>query len=46
LLRRLNVRVSAENLTNPSYEFSQGGHVQRTFKLGRTFAVNFGFYAF
>jgi TonB-dependent receptor len=45
-VRRLNIRFSAENLTDPSYEFTQGGQVQRTFKLGRTFAVNFGFSAF
>lgn len=45
-VRRLNVRFSAENLTDADYEFTQGGQVQRAFKLGRTFAINFGFSAF
>ena len=45
-VRRLNIRFSAENLTDPDYEFTQGGQTQRLYRLGRTFAVNFGFSAF
>jgi len=46
LQRRLNVRLSGENLTDSNYEFTQGGQVQRLFRLGRTFTINFGFSAF
>lgn len=45
-VRRLNVRFSAENLTDEEYDFTQGGLLQRRYKLGRTVLVNFGFSAF
>lgn len=43
---RLNVRFTADNLTDEDYEFRQGGEIQRIYRLGRTFAINFGFSAF
>lgn len=46
LFRRLTLRLSADNLTNDPYEFTQGDLRQRYFELGRTFSVNFGFSAF
>jgi hypothetical protein len=41
-LSRFTVRVNFENLTNPTYRFTQGGQDARTFKIGRTVAVSFG----
>jgi hypothetical protein len=38
--RTLSFRVSADNLTDEAYEFTQSGQSQRSFKLGRT--VSFG----
>ena len=46
IFRRLTLRLSADNLTNDPYEFTQGDLRQRYFELGRTFSVNFGFSAF
>lgn len=43
---RFNVRVSAENLTDANWLFTQGSARQRAFQLGRTFAVSFGIDAF
>jgi hypothetical protein len=43
---RLNIRFSADNLTDEDFEFTQGGRIQRLFNLGRTFTLNFGFSAF
>jgi outer membrane receptor protein involved in Fe transport len=40
--RRFNVRVSAGNLTDAKWMFTQGSARQRAFQLGRTFAVSFG----
>ncbi|MGE0043525.1 MAG: TonB-dependent receptor [Vicinamibacterales bacterium] len=45
-VNRLNVRFSADNLTNEAYDFTQGDLLQRRYKLGRTFAFNLGFSAF
>ncbi|MGE0594670.1 MAG: carboxypeptidase regulatory-like domain-containing protein [Vicinamibacterales bacterium] len=45
-LRSLNIRFSADNLTNEAFDFNQGGLLQRSYKTGRTFALNFGFSAF
>ena len=45
-LRGLNVRFTAENLTDEDYRFTQGPEDQRLFRLGRTFTVSFGFSAF
>ena len=45
-LRGLNVRVTAENLLDADYRFTQGSEDQRLFSLGRTFTVSFGFSAF
>jgi outer membrane receptor protein involved in Fe transport len=45
-LRGLNVRFTAENLTDEDYRFTQGPEDQRLFRLGRTFTVSFGFAAF
>src|SRR5690606_14082386 len=44
--RRFNVRFSADNLTDRPVEFTQGGQIQRRFKLGRTLAFQFGIDAF
>jgi hypothetical protein len=43
---RLTLRFSADNLTDESIEYGQGGELQRRFTLGRTFALQFGFSAF
>ena len=45
-LRGLNLRFTAENLTDEDYRFTQGPEDQRLFRLGRTFTVSFGFSAF
>jgi hypothetical protein len=45
-LRQLNVRFSAENLTDEEYDFTQAGQIQRRYELGRTILLNFGFSAF
>ena len=45
-LRGLNVRFTAENLTDQDYRFTQGPEDQRLFQLGRTFTLSFGFAAF
>lgn len=39
---RFNVRVSADNVTDSEYLFTQGDETQRIFKLGRTFQLSFG----
>ena len=44
--RALSIRFSAENLGDEPYEFTQGGKLQRSFTLGRTFQFNFGLSAF
>ena len=46
LFERLDVRVSAQNLTDEIYQLNQGGELQQSFKLGRTYSFNFGFSAF
>lgn len=46
LARKLNVRFGADNLTDEDFRFTQGGHPQRRYGLGRTFTLNFGFAAF
>jgi hypothetical protein len=43
---RLNLRLNLENLTDPTYRFTQGGLDARTFTLGRTVALSIGFSAF
>ena len=40
---RLMVRLNLENLTDPTYTFSQGGQDARTFKLGRTVSFSLGY---
>jgi outer membrane receptor protein involved in Fe transport len=45
-LRRVNVRFSAENLTDEEFDYTQGGLIQRSYNLGRTFGINFGFSTF
>jgi outer membrane receptor protein involved in Fe transport len=45
-LRGLNLRFTAENLTDEDYRFTQGPEDQRLFRLGRTFTVSFNFSAF
>jgi outer membrane receptor protein involved in Fe transport len=45
-IRRFNVRLSLENLTDEKYLFTQGNRDQRVYKLGRTVAVSFGVNAF
>jgi TonB-dependent receptor len=44
--RMLNIKLSAENLTDEAFTFTQGGLDQRAFKTGRTFGVSFGLAAF
>jgi outer membrane receptor protein involved in Fe transport len=46
LARKLNVRFGADNLADEDFRFTQGGHPQRRYGLGRTFTLNFGFAAF
>jgi outer membrane receptor for ferrienterochelin and colicin len=41
-LGRLNVRFSADNLTDTEYRFTQGPETQRVFRLGRTFQLSLG----
>jgi hypothetical protein len=41
-VRALNVKVSAENVTDEEFDFTQGGLIQRRYQLGRTVAVSFG----
>jgi TonB-dependent receptor len=44
---RLRIRFSADNLNDSQVRFLQGGkNEHRAFKLGRTFALQFGFAAF
>ncbi|MBA3885680.1 MAG: TonB-dependent receptor [Acidobacteria bacterium] len=43
---RVNVRFSADNLTDRAVEFTQGGEIQRRYKPGRTLALQLGFSAF
>ena len=38
--RQLNVRVSAENLTNEEFDLTQGRRLQRRYQLGRTMQVS------
>jgi outer membrane receptor protein involved in Fe transport len=45
-LGRLNLRLSADNLTDADYELTQGGLTQRLYRLGRTYTVNLGFSGF
>ena len=44
--RALRFRFTAENLTDEAFEFTQGGLVQRTYDLGRSFSFNVGVAAF
>ncbi len=44
--KQLNVRVSADNLGDQPYRFTQGGKVQREFSLGRTIQFGVGFNIF
>jgi hypothetical protein len=44
--RALIIRVTGENLTDEDFDFTQGGELQRRYRLGRVFAVSFGFSAF
>jgi outer membrane receptor protein involved in Fe transport len=43
---RLNVRFSADNVTDGEYLFTQGAETQRVFKLGRTFSLSVGLSVF
>jgi hypothetical protein len=45
-VRRLNLRVTADNLTNEEFDFTQGDRLQRRYKLGRTVAFSVGLAAF
>lgn len=40
---RFNVRLTLENLTDPTYRFTQGAEDQRFFRLGRAYKVSFGY---
>jgi hypothetical protein len=46
VFNRLNLRFSADNLTDADFEFTQGDRLQRLYKLGRTFTFNVGVSAF
>jgi outer membrane receptor protein involved in Fe transport len=39
---RFNLRLSAENLTDADYQFTQGTESQRLFKMGRVFGFSLG----
>jgi TonB-dependent receptor len=43
---KLNFRFSIENLTDPTWQFTQGDRSQRAFKLGRTFGFALGYDVF
>ena len=43
---RFNLRLSAENLTDADYAFTQGVESQRLFKLGRVFGFSLGINVF
>ena len=43
---RFNLRLSAENLTDADYQFTQGAESQRLFKLGRVFGFSLGINVF
>jgi TonB-dependent receptor len=43
---KLKLQLSADNLTDPEYLFTQGTEEQRFYKLGRVFALSLGFNAF
>ncbi len=40
--KQLNLRFSAENLGNEAYLYTQGGKVQRSYKLGQTYQFGVG----
>jgi outer membrane receptor protein involved in Fe transport len=42
----LNIRFSADNVTDEPISFTQGGQSQRLFTLGRTLMLEFGYSAF
>ena len=44
--RHLNLRLAGENLSNERVEFLQGGRDQRTYRMGRVFAVSIGYAGF
>ncbi len=45
-LRRLTIRLAADNLTDEPITFLQGAETQREYRVGRTITVQFGFSAF
>lgn len=46
LFRKLTLRLSADNLTNDPWEFTQGDLRQRYYELGRVYSLSFSFTAF
>jgi hypothetical protein len=42
----LGLKLSADNLLDADYEFTQGGLTQRLYTRGRTFAISFDYSAF
>ncbi|MPY86362.1 MAG: TonB-dependent receptor [Luteitalea sp.] len=46
LAGRLNLRVSGVNLIDDPFEFEQGGQLQRSYEVGRTFSFSLGVSAF
>ncbi len=44
--RGMNIRISADNLTDEEYAFTQGSLTQRSFTLGRTISFSVGLTAF
>jgi hypothetical protein len=45
-IRGLNVRLTLENLTDGEFLFTQGTEDQRSYRLGRTIALSFGYNIF
>jgi outer membrane receptor protein involved in Fe transport len=45
-VKKMNVRLTLENLTDSDFLFTQGNRDQRIYNLGRTVALSFGFSLF
>jgi TonB-dependent receptor len=45
-VRRMNIRLALENLTDSEFRFTQGTEDQRIYKLGRIVALSFGYSLF
>ena len=45
-IKGLNVRLTMENLTDSEFLFTQGDQTPRSYKLGRTIGLSFGYNLF